>query len=160
MRALVYDFGQLTDMTEKDYMKEIVYNHCSGTHASAMIVAVLHLTAWCQGYMRKTQVKNSRDCTNPFISNLSFLQNESSFVSLRDVERTMIVFRFFEEKASYFKDFIAVKARAEVSQIKTIIEIHLCCNSSPLTAQDSHSGHCYMVTHPCCKCLLPCKTTG
>ena len=41
-------------------------------------------------------------------------QDECSFVSLRDVERAMIVFKFFTEKMSLFAEHIASKAAAEV----------------------------------------------
>ena len=45
-------------------------------------------------------------------------QDECSFVSLRDVERAMIVFRFFTEKMSLFTEHIARKA--EVSDVRTL----------------------------------------
>ena len=35
-------------------------------------------------------------------------------MSLRDVERAMVVFKFFIEKMSLFKDLIAAKAKDEV----------------------------------------------
>ena len=41
-------------------------------------------------------------------------QDECSFVSLRDVERTMIVFHFFREKFNLFRRFTAVKAEKKV----------------------------------------------
>ena len=43
------------------------------------------------------------------------LQDECSFVSLRDVERAMIVFLFFVEKVDLFKDLVAGRANDEVS---------------------------------------------
>ena len=46
-------------------------------------------------------------------------QDECSFVSLRDVERTMIVFKFFTEKMSLFMEHIARKAAAEVTDVST-----------------------------------------
>ena len=46
-------------------------------------------------------------------------QDECSFVSLRDVERAMIVFKFFTEKMSLFTEHIACKAAAEVSDVRT-----------------------------------------
>ena len=46
-------------------------------------------------------------------------QDECSFVSLRDVERAMIVFKFFTEKMSLFTEHIACKAAAEVSVVST-----------------------------------------
>ena len=48
-------------------------------------------------------------------------QDECSFVSLRDVERAMIVFKFFTEKfkMKLFTEHIARKAAAEVSDVRT-----------------------------------------
>ena len=45
------------------------------------------------------------------------VQDECSFVSLRDVERAMVVFKFFIDKMSLFKDLIAEKAKDEVRSI-------------------------------------------
>ena len=46
-------------------------------------------------------------------------QDECSFVSLRDVERAMIVFKFFTEKMSLFTEHIAHRAAAEASVVST-----------------------------------------
>ena len=48
-------------------------------------------------------------------------QDECSFVSLRDVERAMIVFKFFTEKfkMKLFTEHIVRKAAAEVSDVST-----------------------------------------
>ena len=61
MRPPVYDFGQLTNKTEKDYTKQIVRNHCSGKQTPAMIGAVSHVLVWCQDYMRKKKVSGDGD---------------------------------------------------------------------------------------------------
>ena len=45
---------------------------------------------------------------------LYFSQDECSFVSLRDVERVMIVFRYFCEKKHMFIQEVLNKAQAEV----------------------------------------------
>ena len=45
------------------------------------------------------------------------LQDECSFVSLRDVERTMIVFKFFTENMSLFTEHIAHKAAVEKTDV-------------------------------------------
>ena len=42
-------------------------------------------------------------------------QDECSFVSLRDIERALIVFKYFYKKNSKFEELIAAKAEAEVS---------------------------------------------
>ena len=43
-------------------------------------------------------------------------------MSLRDVERAMVVFKFFIEKMSLFKDLITAKAKDEVR-----VEFHCLC---------------------------------
>ena len=43
-------------------------------------------------------------------------------MSLRDVERAMVVFKFFIDKMSLFKDLIADKAKDEV---RSILLVHL-----------------------------------
>ena len=37
MRPLVYDFGQLNPETEKDYTKQIVFDHVSDPFAAAVM---------------------------------------------------------------------------------------------------------------------------
>jgi len=83
MRSLVYDFGKLSDDTELEYTKQIVKNHVQGTLKPSIVDAVADVLAFSQQYMR-----NRKD--------------ECSFVSLRDVERTMIVFKYFLGKMNVF----------------------------------------------------------
>ena len=47
-------------------------------------------------------------------------QDECSFVSLRDVERAMIVFKFFTEKMSLFAEHIASKAAVRMPHYAVI----------------------------------------
>uniref|UniRef100_A0A1X7SXU1 Uncharacterized protein n=1 Tax=Amphimedon queenslandica TaxID=400682 RepID=A0A1X7SXU1_AMPQE len=78
MKPLVYDFGQLNNATEKDYTRQIVKDRChvipEVTGQTAVIESVANVLAWSQKYMRGRN-------------------DECSFVSLRDVERAMIVFK-------------------------------------------------------------------
>ena len=46
-----------------------------------------------------------------FLIALFHLQDECSFVSLRDIDRTMIVFRFFLEKIDIFGPLMDKKAK-------------------------------------------------
>ena len=58
MRPLVYDFGQLNNATEKDYIRQIVHDRCqaiSGVNGQ-VINAVADVLAWSQGYMRERDV--------------------------------------------------------------------------------------------------------
>uniref|UniRef100_A0A8C5RBG0 RING-type E3 ubiquitin transferase n=1 Tax=Leptobrachium leishanense TaxID=445787 RepID=A0A8C5RBG0_9ANUR len=78
MMSLVWDFGQLNDETEKKYIQQIVLRMARDLKLTAdddiqLLTSVLSAS---QSYMRKRN-------------------DECSFVSLRDVERCMEVFRWF-----------------------------------------------------------------
>ncbi|XP_026120794.1 E3 ubiquitin-protein ligase rnf213-alpha-like [Carassius auratus] len=77
MIPLVWDFGQLSDHTEKMYIKQIV-ERVFQTHSidSNCITTITDVLSASQMYMRTRQ-------------------DECSFVSLRDVERCMEVFGWF-----------------------------------------------------------------
>jgi hypothetical protein len=76
MQALVWDFGQLDERIEKLYIKQIVSRHVERQHSlpntPGLVEVIADILAVCQRYMR-----NRRD--------------ECSFVSLRDVERAMLI---------------------------------------------------------------------
>eukprot|EP00731_Ephydatia_muelleri_P024235 Em0016g506a len=95
MRPLVYDFGQLNTKNESEYVAQIVKNHFKQIAAlSQHIVSVANVLAWSQEYMRKRE-------------------DECSFVSLRDVERCMIVFEYFFEQKDLFGEPMNEKATKE-----------------------------------------------
>ncbi|XP_063296796.1 E3 ubiquitin-protein ligase RNF213-like [Pelobates fuscus] len=79
MMSLVWDFGQLDDETEKTYIHQIVQRLAKDTGLSndniQLITIVLSVS---QAYMRRRS-------------------DECSFVSLRDVERCLEVFKWFYE---------------------------------------------------------------
>lgn len=56
MKPLVYDFGKLTSMTEKDYTRQIVHNYCKDSLNAVVAEELAHVLAWCQDYMRKRVV--------------------------------------------------------------------------------------------------------
>jgi MoxR-like ATPase len=97
MRPLVYDFGQLNNATEKDYTRQIVKDRCANIPGIArqtqIINTVADVLAWSQKYMRDRK-------------------DECSFVSLRDVERAMVVFKYFCEK-KYFDQRVKDKANEQ-----------------------------------------------
>ena len=80
MKALVWDFGQLDPNVEKVYIKQIVSkyvaNHQLLPNSPAFVKVFIDVLAACQSYMRSKK-------------------NECSFVSLRDIERTMTVTIWF-----------------------------------------------------------------
>ncbi|XP_064404373.1 E3 ubiquitin-protein ligase RNF213-like isoform X3 [Halichondria panicea] len=103
MRPLVYDFGQLNTGTELDYTSQIVKDHVLRhpklrTESPAIIPAISAVLAASQLFMRE-------------------IKNECSFVSLRDVERAMIVFEFFYKKMdSVFAPLIDKKAQEDYNE--------------------------------------------
>ena len=60
MRPLVYDFGQLNNTTERDYIAQIVQYRCQNipgvSEQSDIINVVTKVLAWSQSYMRKRNV--------------------------------------------------------------------------------------------------------
>ncbi|XP_061232976.1 E3 ubiquitin-protein ligase RNF213 isoform X3 [Neopsephotus bourkii] len=82
MIPLVWDFGQLNNLTEKMYIQQIVQKvteHVPMEQSEAELITEVLFTS--QQYMRQ------RD-------------DECSFVSLRDVERCMEVFRWFYKRSN------------------------------------------------------------
>jgi hypothetical protein len=80
MKPLVYDYGGLNTDTERAYIERIVQNHVRKNDILAskrnVCNAISKVLSWSQDYMR-----NRKD--------------ECSYVSLRDIERSMIVFEWF-----------------------------------------------------------------
>ena len=60
MRPLVYDFGQLSNGTEKDYTKQIVKSKCQAipeiSGQVGIIDTVADVVTWSQKYMKKRNV--------------------------------------------------------------------------------------------------------
>ena len=80
MKALVWDFGQLNPAIERLYVKQIVSRHVtirqSIPNVHNLVEVITEVLAAAQSYMRKQD-------------------DECSFVSLRDVERAMMVMVWF-----------------------------------------------------------------
>ncbi|XP_068134510.1 E3 ubiquitin-protein ligase RNF213-like [Hyperolius riggenbachi] len=77
MMPLVWDFGQLNDDTEKKYIQQIVERLAKEIHLSQPDICLLtDVLSTSQSYMRSKK-------------------DECSFVSLRDVERCIEVFKWF-----------------------------------------------------------------
>ena len=80
MKALVWDFGQLDDNMEKLYIRQIVNRHLgikqSIPNLPGIVDCITNVLAAAQGFMREQK-------------------DECSFVSLRDIERAMMVMVWF-----------------------------------------------------------------
>ncbi|XP_029582376.1 E3 ubiquitin-protein ligase rnf213-alpha isoform X4 [Salmo trutta] len=86
MIPLVWDFGQLSDQTEKMYIQQIVQRVVETNSINrGSIRMITDVLSSSQGFMRKKK-------------------DECSFVSLRDVERCMQVFVWFYNNHSLFQD--------------------------------------------------------
>ena len=65
MRPLVYDFGQLNLDTEKDYIRQIVWDRCQNifqdrsaySTTCTLVKSIAQVLAWSQKYMRERMVK-------------------------------------------------------------------------------------------------------
>ncbi|XP_025026630.1 E3 ubiquitin-protein ligase RNF213, partial [Python bivittatus] len=107
MIPLVWDFGQLNNVTEKLYIQQIVERLTSSIKMSAteikMIIEVLFKS---QTYMRQRK-------------------DECSFISLRDVERCMEVFKWFHSHSEllikYLEKYLASNPPKSVIQRDKII---------------------------------------
>ncbi|XP_055738567.1 E3 ubiquitin-protein ligase rnf213-alpha-like [Salvelinus fontinalis] len=86
MIPLVWDFGQLSDHTEKMYIQQIVQRVVETNSINrGSIRMITDVLSSSQGFMRERK-------------------DECSFVSLRDVERCMQVFVWFYNNHSLFQD--------------------------------------------------------
>ncbi|XP_034715873.1 E3 ubiquitin-protein ligase rnf213-beta isoform X2 [Etheostoma cragini] len=87
MASLVWDFGQLSDSTELSYIKQIVKKQVDSHHLPVACKDIIsNVLAASQKYMRSRK-------------------NECSFVSLRDVERSMkVLVWFYHHSNVLFKD--------------------------------------------------------
>ncbi|CAL8240472.1 unnamed protein product [Gadus morhua 'NCC'] len=86
MASLVWDFGQLSDATELSYIKQIVQRKVESNDLPMVCGDIISkVLAASQQYMREQK-------------------NECSFVSLRDVERSMNVLVWFYEHGDDFQN--------------------------------------------------------
>ena len=118
MYQFVYDFGSVAGTTEEEYIKKIVSNQVIALLAFIIAVLIINLKlsdfrfiapnkkdevkttvvkvlCVCQKCMREQKV--TKLSMNSFLIRL-FNQNECKYVSLRDIVRAMILFKWFLEK--------------------------------------------------------------
>ncbi|XP_064378919.1 E3 ubiquitin-protein ligase RNF213 isoform X2 [Dromaius novaehollandiae] len=122
MIPLVWDFGQLNDLTEKMYIQQIVQRlteHVPMSQAEAEIITEVLFAS--QQYMRQ------RD-------------DECSFVSLRDVERCMEVLKWFHKRSKlllkelekYLAEKEAPKSNVERNNViwSLVLAVGVCYHAS------------------------------
>uniref|UniRef100_A0A3Q2ZEQ8 RING-type E3 ubiquitin transferase n=1 Tax=Kryptolebias marmoratus TaxID=37003 RepID=A0A3Q2ZEQ8_KRYMA len=118
MVSLVWDFGQLNDFTELSYIRQIVQKKVADHHLPTACEKIIsNVLAASQKYMRSRK-------------------NECSFVSLRDVERSMKVLVWFYQ---HIKNFLSNYARLE-RNYKTlkclILAVGVCYYPSLVTKEE------------------------
>ena len=108
MRPLVYDFGQFKKGTEDDYIGQIVHDHVkkhSGLRSenAAIVTVITGVLIASQAYMREKKVAGVNSIAYLLCIRVFFIKDVCSFVSLRDVERAMIIFEHFYEHIDDFR---------------------------------------------------------
>uniref|UniRef100_H0WTB7 E3 ubiquitin-protein ligase RNF213 n=1 Tax=Otolemur garnettii TaxID=30611 RepID=H0WTB7_OTOGA len=126
---LVWDFGQLNDTAEKLYIQQIVHRLVDSVHLDPEETCVItEVLSASQGFMRKRK-------------------NECSFVSLRDVERCMKVFKWFYDHSEMLLlklDPLVCESNAGTSHIERdpvlwslVLAVGVCYHAS-LEKKDSY----------------------
>ncbi|XP_063149004.1 E3 ubiquitin-protein ligase RNF213 [Candoia aspera] len=107
MIPLVWDFGQLNNITEKLYIQQIVQRLTSSIKMSAIEIQIITEVLFeSQAYMRQRK-------------------DECSFISLRDVERCVEVFKWFHSHSEllieYLEKYLASNSPKSIIQRDKII---------------------------------------
>ncbi|XP_053269183.1 E3 ubiquitin-protein ligase rnf213-beta isoform X1 [Pleuronectes platessa] len=108
MVSLVWDFGQLSDSTELSYIRQIVQKKVADHSLPATCENVIsNVLAASQKYMRSTK-------------------NECSFVSLRDVERSMKVLVWFYQHSELLFNNCSHHSDIEITLKCLILAVGVC----------------------------------
>lgn len=137
MVSLVWDFGQLSDSTELSYIKQIVQrqvvNHSLPRDCKDIISNVL---AASQKYMRSRK-------------------NECSFVSLRDVERSMKVLVWFYQHSGVLFNYCPTLTEGHKTLMCLILSVGVCYYPSLVDKEQYLSVICQYFPEPlCCSTAL------
>lgn len=130
MASLVWDFGQLSDSTELSYIRQIVQkkvnDHCLPVACKDIISNVL---AASQKYMRSRK-------------------NECSFVSLRDVERSMNVLVWFYQHSGILFNNCSCLSEAHKTLKCLILAVGVCYYPSLVGKEEYLSVICRYFPDP------------
>ncbi|XP_069374050.1 E3 ubiquitin-protein ligase rnf213-beta isoform X2 [Paralichthys olivaceus] len=132
MASLVWDFGQLSDSTEHSYIKQIVQKKVADHSLPATCRNVIsNVLAVSQKYMRSRK-------------------NECSFVSLRDVERSMKVLVWFYQHSELLFNNCSRLSETEKTLKCLILAVGVCYYPS-LVAKDKYLAViCQYFPEPLC----------
>ncbi|KAI4801198.1 hypothetical protein KUCAC02_000123 [Chaenocephalus aceratus] len=132
MASLVWDFGQLSDSTELSYIKQIVQKQLEEHRLPAACKDIIsNVLAASQEYMRGRK-------------------NECSFVSLRDVERTMkVLVWFYQHSEVIFNNWSPLSA-AHTTLKCLILSVGVCYYPSLVAKDEYLSVICRYFPDPYC----------
>lgn len=137
MASLVWDFGQLSDSTELSYIKQIVQKTIRDHHLPAICTDIIaNVLGASQKYMRSRR-------------------NECSFVSLRDVERSMKVLVWFYHHSKIFFNDCFHLSEAQKTLRCLILSVGVCYYPSLVDKEQYLSVICrYFTDAPCSSATL------
>ncbi|KAM7381116.1 hypothetical protein PAMA_012108 [Pampus argenteus] len=132
MASLVWDFGQLSDSTELSYIKQIVQKKVGDHHLPVACKNIIsNVLAVSQRYMRTRK-------------------NECSFVSLRDVERSMKVLVWFYQHSEVIFDNCSRLNDVQKTLKCLILAVGVCYYPSLVDKEDYLLEICEFFPEPFC----------
>lgn len=128
MVSLVWDFGQLSDVTELSYIRQIVQKKVADHHLPAACRNIIsNVLAASQKYMRSRK-------------------NECSFVSLRDVERSMkVLVWFYQHSQNFLNNYNCLE---EKTLKCLILAVGVCYYPSLVTKEEYLEEICWYFPSP------------
>ncbi|XP_026171361.1 E3 ubiquitin-protein ligase rnf213-beta isoform X2 [Mastacembelus armatus] len=132
MASLVWDFGQLSDSTEFSYIRQIVQKKVEDHHLPGSCKDIIsNVLSVSQQYMRSRR-------------------NECSFVSLRDVERSMkVLVWFYRHSEILFKNCSSLNEHLRTLKC-LILAVGVCYYPSLVTKENYLSVICRYFPNPFC----------
>ncbi|XP_051795751.1 E3 ubiquitin-protein ligase rnf213-beta [Acanthochromis polyacanthus] len=132
MASLVWDFGQLSDSTELSYIKQIVQKKVADHRLPVAFKNIIsNVLAASQKYMRSRK-------------------NECSFVSLRDVERSMkVLVWFYQHSEVLFSDYTHLNEDHKTLKC-LILAVGVCYYPSLVEKEEYLAEICRHFPNPLC----------
>ncbi|XP_034426662.1 E3 ubiquitin-protein ligase rnf213-beta-like [Hippoglossus hippoglossus] len=136
MASLVWDFGQLSDSTELSYIRQIVQKKVADHSLPATCQDVIsNVLAVSQKYMRSRK-------------------NECSFVSLRDVERSMKVLVWFYQHSELLSNNRSHLSEIEKTLKCLILAVGVCYYPSLVAKENYLDVICRYFPEPLCSSTM------
>ncbi|CAK6965023.1 E3 ubiquitin-protein ligase rnf213-beta isoform X3 [Scomber scombrus] len=132
MASLVWDFGQLSDSTELSYIRQIVQKN----------VDIHDLPVACKDIISKVLAASQRYMRSR--------EDECSFVSLRDVERSMKVLVWFYQHSEVLFNNCSHLGEVEKTLKCLILAVGVCYYPSLVAKEEYLSKICQLFPDPLC----------